>query len=169
MDVVRRHISAVCYWDISNISYVQDLFRAVGGKGTFGNHLLITLYVSGPAYIIWAIRAAASKGMVLTNEPDLYPVFKEYMQAQIGFGDLSENDRFDPLFKSIPVLAAILFSQLIAVAITGWMIICWGAYRHVNDVTKPRSVLAFILACIVLVPVYHGLVFAQRALGVIIF
>jgi len=144
-------------------------FRVVGGKGTFYKHFLLTLYVSGPAYIIFAFIAAASKGIVLSGAPDLYPLFKQFMDTSMSSAGSPDIDEFGILFESIPTLTAIILGQLIWIVMIVWIVICWGAYRYINDISKFRSVMAFIVLCVLQTPVYYLLIYAQRGLGVNLF
>ena len=145
-------------------------FRAVGGSGVFRDHLLVTMYISGPVYIFSSFLAAASKGIVLTNDPDLYPLFTQLMNDSLSMSyDPLEMDRLRPIFDSGPGLAAYLLTQLVFIGGTVWIIVCWGAYRHINNVTKLRSIFAFVVFLILSVPIGYILVMVQLGLGVNLF
>ena len=146
-------------------------FAVVGGKGSFRDHLLITLYISAPFYIFSALFSAASKGIVLSNAPALYPLFKELMDDTMSFkGDGGEIPlKFLPLFENTSVIVAFIVAYLIFLFGAVWLVICWGAYRHVNATSKPRSIVALVVATILSIPVGFILVSAQRGLGVNLF
>ena len=159
--VIASIISAVLY---------KSAFRLFGGRGNFSHHLIITFYVLGTGGVIWTFLAAVSKGLVLTNNPELYPLFKQLMDAQISLGgDILKLEKFEPLFNTSPVLIAVVFSQLIIVVACLWPIMCWGSYRYINEVSRLQSFFAYIVAFLLSIPIGIIVTTAQKGLGVDLF
>jgi Yip1 domain len=144
------------------------LFRLVGGSGSFRDHLVLTLYISGPMYLWGSLGAATTKGIVLVNQPGLYPLFKQYMDETLTFGALSEP-HYDALFDQPSVMIAILLSWCLLMSTSIWLLLCWGAYRFLNHVTRFRSFIAVVLAIAISIPLGYALVAAQRGLGLNLF
>ena len=143
-------------------------FRCVGGKGSYRDHLLVTLYVSGPFYIGYALGSAACKGIVLANAPDLYPLFTKYTVSMTAWtSDIFHQEQFQPLMQFGPVGVAVALFNIVLIGATIWIMVCWGGYRQINGVGRARSTMALIVSTALSAPLYYVLVSAQRGLGVL--
>lgn len=148
----------------------RTAFAIVRGKGSLRDHLIVTLYFSGPYYVLCALTAATAKGIVRSNASHLFPLFKEFMDASLSPGWSLETERFAALFVSGPALIAIALSYLLYFVLSpAYFIACWGALRHINGIGRLRSTLAFIATLVLSVPLYYFLASAQRGLGVNLF
>ena len=144
-------------------------FSVVRGNGSFRDHLIATLYIYSPLSVLLSFIAAASKGIVLSEAFDLYPLFKEFMEYSMlgksGFFD-SNFDKFIPIVESRPVLVAIWLYVSALVFSYIWQIICWGGYRHINRVSRLKSFFAGIVALFLGLPISYVILFSGRGLGI---
>ncbi len=141
-------------------------FLLFGGKGSLFSHFVVTLYISGPASIFLSMGLAASNGVVLYNDPDLYPLFKEFRVWSIMGIDFSNLDRFFPILENISTIIAFILFFIVILLLCIWTVICWGGYRCINGTTKRRSFGAFVLLSVLSLPVSYILISAQQGLGI---
>jgi hypothetical protein len=142
-------------------------FRIVGGRASFRDHLVLSLYVTGPFSVLWSLMSAAPKGLVRIAAPTLYPLFKRFMDASLtGVDFVNGIGQFVPLFESKPVLVALATAYLLICVDTVWLVLCWGAFRHLNRTTRLRSGVALFISLILSLPMNAIVLLAQRGLGV---
>ena len=64
------------------------------------------------------------------------------------------DEAFDRVFgsRAIQLSTVILLGGLGAMLV--WVVVTWGAYRELTGMGRFRSLLAFLLFCVICVPVY---------------
>lgn len=140
-------------------------FFAVGGKASLKNHIIINLYIAGPAYLVSVIISTTSKSILLIEEPDLLPIFKEFVANH----DQTNPDIYLALYESNPGLLAVALNILGNIAILVWLLYSWGCYRYINNVSKAKSTIAFVIAMCISIPISYLLSILRRMLELQIF
>ena len=141
-------------------------FAAMRGKATLHYHFLLASYVTAPAFMIQPLMNGASKGIVKKYQPDLYALFETYVNASLTGISTLEVERFFPLFRSGSVLLAFAVLALNHIMLTAWIVICWGAYKDINHVTRIRSLLAGLVSFFPALLLYWIFAQLQQALGI---
>lgn len=140
-------------------------FQLVGGAASYKNHLIVTLYVTGPAYIIGAMFGFASQGLIMVHDPEMLPYLKKF----IGSGALATQEVKYALFDSKYGIPAVLLNMTGMVLSLIWILVNWWAYRLINGVSRLKSFLAFCIAMVLLYPISKLIEVMRDAFNLIIF
>ena len=148
--LISKHVTFHLFAAISLALIFFLSFAAVGGRARPSRFLIVTFYISGVGFLIWAMLAASAKGVVLGTTPQLYPVFIEFANdtiLPITRHDYANPDTFSPLLEggTLAPLVALLIVYLIHVLNFIWLVACWGAFRSICKVSRVRSFGAFFL------------------------
>ncbi len=143
-------------------------FHWVGGRAPFRQHLIVTLYTSGPFGIVFSLVATACKGIVKLQAPSLYPAFQRSMDDAYSAKPLT-NDAIQTFFASPPVLIALLIGLSVGLLGLVWVSVCWGCYRQINLVGRTRSFVAGLLVIPLIYPMAYIFTWSQRGLGLVLF
>lgn len=111
-------------------------WRIVGGKASFKSFFVTYAYYSGIIIVLLTLFMLLGEGVFKVIEPDLY---EKALVAQAHKTYLPELKG-----KIIPQVSfgIILFGYVVA---SSWALIGWGAYRQLNNLSKIRSFVAFVL------------------------
>ena len=145
-------------------------FSIVGGKASPLHHLMVVFYISGVYFLFYAPLAAAAKGIVLHETPQLYPLFIEFMNS-MALPIRRDATRFAPLFEgeSNVMLCALLFVIALVLFSIAWIIACWGALRQISGVSRSRSIVAFVLVQLFGLVLGFVLNATMAGLGIVLF
>jgi hypothetical protein len=130
-------------------------WRAVGGRGTLGESLVISFYYAGVIELLATFMYVAVIGTIRTGDASLYTRLLESAHNGTIVQLLSDTDR---LLASRPFQLALLIELPFLAAFAVWVIAGWGAYRVQHGVARLRSVIAFFVFVVFSLPV-AGLTF----------
>lgn len=125
-------------------------WRAVGGRGTLGESLVISFYYAGVIELLMTLMYVTFIGTLRTGDVSLYTLLLESAHNGTILQLFSPPDR---LLGSRAFRLALLMEPWFIGAFVVWVIAGWGGYRAQHGVTKPRSVVAFFLSAIFAIPV----------------
>lgn len=127
-------------------------FRLVGGAVAFDATLCGYMLMVGPLYLLGILLITMMGGVLAGHDPEAARLF-------LRNGVIA--DEVIAAMISDSVGAAALLALLAVVMIASlfvWPVICWGAFRAINGVSRLRSTLAYgvalILFLFVLTPVF---------------
>jgi hypothetical protein len=131
-------------------------WKVVGGKMTFKKFITVTSYFSGVSTLLLLIFTLLGQGLFSGIDPE---------SARQG----AAGGYMDPvdLMKSAGYQAFLLLFAVGFVVVFIWIFRIWGTYRELNQVSKVRSIIAFVVYML-LSPLAIGLqmLMAQNLLGV---
>ena len=109
----------------------------VGGKASIRQLFIYMAFLSGPISYLFLL-------FLITGDV-LFRLLDPATAALV---------RSDPMYRPDDggMLITEVFALLGFAAVAIWSIYTWGAFRALNQVTKARSLLAFILACVFTTP-----------------
>jgi hypothetical protein len=143
-------------------------FALVGGKASFMAMFVLSLFISGVSRVIWASGIPVSKAIVRLDEPDQYAAFEAATNDMMSMRVDAALQQFTAI-GSPTILVALFVSVAVSLAAFIWLIVAWGAYRQINEVTKRRSFFAFITVVLLQIPLASLMALAQRGLGITLF
>jgi hypothetical protein len=143
-------------------------FHWVGGRAPFRQHLIVTLYTSGPFGILFSLVATACKGIVKAQAPTSYPIFQRSMD-DLYTGKPLNLITLQPLLRPTPVLIAFLIVVSVNILACVWLYACWGCYRQINLVGRTRSFVACFIVVPLVYPMAYIFTWALRGLGLVLF
>jgi hypothetical protein len=115
---------------ILTVAALQLCWRAVGGKGALRATFLLSCYVVSFTTLVLVVFALAGEGLFRVLDPAGYRDFHQ--------GQLASFEGF-----AFRLYAGLLIAGVVAASSWAW--VAWGAYRHVHQVSRTRSALAFVL------------------------
>ena len=130
-----RAIMALLIITLSAIA-LRLAWRLMGGKATVRSFFVTDAYFFGVLSIVLTIFELLYAGVFKVLAPNLY----EWIRAG-GGGSPPIPDLTDNVF--LFVLLPILLTYLLFIVV--WPLVTWGAYRELNDLSKSRSFLAFMV------------------------
>lgn len=125
-------------------------WRLVGAAAPVYRYFMIHFYISGVLRLILAVTYVVARG-ILRSDPAAY----EEVMASLVNGDIMWGTRhIDRIFgsRALQLSTLVLLGGLGAMLV--WVVVSWGAYRQLSGMSKFRSLLAFLLFCVICVPVY---------------
>ncbi len=116
--------------------------------------LLIQAYVVAITILILNVGTAAEVNLLAMYRPDVYDAIQANYRAQhFDYGEVGRLAEQHPLPHGDRVAAGIEVIWLFTiVAAFAWMIMTWGAYRHLTGASRVRSALAFVIAVMLCMP-----------------
>ena len=117
-----------------NVFLVILSWRIVGGKLTFKKVLIVTCYFSGVSTILFMTVSLIAMGAFKFIDPLLY--------QQMMSGSLDDPSG---AFNSLGYKVFLVLSGVAMIAVYGWILWIWDAYRQLMQVDKRRSGIAFLL------------------------
>ncbi len=132
-------------------------WRLVGGRASTRSLFTLYCYTSSVVVVLLAVISLIWDGILRVFDPAVHAAV---WQAQLAH-------------QSIPLEVATSKAYLAAfgvlmcgfLVLTVWFIASWGAFRAVNHTTRGRSVVAFILANVLCLPVVFVLYLIGQALS----
>ncbi len=111
-------------------------WRIVGGTATFRSFFVAYAYFFGVIIVSAVFVMLISEGVFKILEPDLHNKIRSAMIQGTQLPAIHGS----VIYISLAVLA------IGEVALAGWYIIGWGAYRQLNGLSKRRSLAAFLIS-----------------------
>ena len=136
------------------------IFKLIGGTGTFEQTLTASLYISSPVYLFVIFAQIIGVGLLAGGDPQIalswrYGVLDYASPQWATFATTYPTEAY-----GLTILAPITFSVVIA-----WFIYCWSIYRELHNLTRWRSLLAYLLAFVLFLGVGYLRVLVVRGLG----
>lgn len=137
------------------------LFKMIGGSGTFEQTLTVSLYVSGPVYVFVTFAQIIGLGLLAGQDTRIA------MDLRFGTLDFT-SPRWADFTNTHPMegYGLIALSLFTIAAVIAWFLHCWSIYRHLHDLSRLRSGLAYIIAFALFFAVAFLRVLAVRGLTV---
>jgi hypothetical protein len=126
-------------------------WRAVGGKAPIERFFAIHFYVAGVLKLIMTVTFMTLVGVLRMGARSSY----EEMNKAVYAGDMlwfvanAERLMAEPAWQLATGLAVTGVLAMLA-----WVVTTWGAYRDLNQASRPRSVVAFLIFCVACLPVH---------------
>ena len=116
--------------------------------------LAVQAYIVAIVLIILNVGTAAEINLLAMNGPELYDRIRAtYRAQQFDYSEVGRLTQSHPLPPGDPVAAGIEAILLLTVAaIFVWLIVTWGAYRHLTGASRVRSGLAFVVCFLLCMP-----------------
>ncbi|HEY3157499.1 MAG TPA: hypothetical protein VGJ78_00950 [Vicinamibacterales bacterium] len=127
-------------------------WRAVGGRGTLVESLVISFYYAGVIELLATFMYVSFMGTLRAGDVSLYTRLLEAARNGAMVQLVLDADR-DRVLDSRPFQLALLIALPFMAAFAAWVIAGWGAYRAQHGVGRLRSVLAFFLFVVFSLPV----------------
>jgi TIR domain len=143
---------------LCSIPIIQLSWRMVGGRASWRQCTIVTLYYTGIVLLIGFIVVLLAIGMLKALDRNVLLLVRD-----AAGGNLWPLIRVKPLHNQAFVGAAIVLA-LGEAALSVWTFFFWGAYREINGTTKGASFVAWALSSIFLVPAGIAAVLLQEAL-----
>ncbi len=119
---------------------IMAAFRLVGGAAGFEVNLSAYLYLIGPLYLAGIVLLIMTGGALTT--------YDRAAAATWYASGVLPDAVIDELIRERPALAAAILLFILAqiLILFVWPLICWGAFRTLNRVSRLRSGLAYLIA-----------------------
>jgi len=131
---------------------IQLCWKIVGGKAEYQRFLITSSYYVGVLSIGFALGSLFFIGILRMLFPDAYTWFVKFIQAPSVPAALNQ----DPSVSIGILLAFITFVAVMFLTFV-WALIGWGAYRELNQLSRPRSFMALLLTILLSSPVAAAL------------
>ena len=125
-------------------------WRAVGGRGTLVESLVISFYYAGVIELLATFMYGSFIGTLRAGDASLYARLLEAARNGTMVQLLLDSDR---LVNSRPFQLALVVALPFMAAFAAWVIAGWGAYRVQHGVGRLRSAIAFLLFVVFSLPV----------------
>ena len=125
-------------------------WRAVGGRGTLGDSLVISFYYAGVIELLATFMYGSFIGTLRAGDASLYTRLLDAARNGTMVQLLLDPDS---LLDSRPFRIALLIALPFMAAFAVWVIAGWGAYRVQHRVARLRSAIAFCLFVVFSLPV----------------
>jgi hypothetical protein len=124
---------------------IQLVFRMVGGHASFAATFSAYLYIVSPLYIAGVILEIARLGVLRVYDPAIAVAVRvdpDYLVAN--------TERWRAFNAAAPRLALVyvLLNLATILAVLGWFVACWGAFRQLHSIGRWRSALAGVLTLV---------------------
>lgn len=137
------------------------LFKLIGGTGSFEQTLTASLYISGPVYVFVTFAQIIGLGLLAGGDPRI--------AADLRFGTLDfASPRWTEFTSTYPMegYGLIALTLFTFTAVIAWFLHCWSIYRHLHNLSRLRSGLAYVIAFALFFAVALLRVLAVRGLTV---
>jgi hypothetical protein len=115
-------------------------FRIAGGRVAFEATLCAYMYMICPLYLGLVLLMTMIGGVVAEQDAEAARLF-------FRTGEIPEEVVAAVLERSLWRGAALVLFMLLMIAVVfGWPLVCWGAFRIINGVSRLRSALAYAVA-----------------------
>jgi hypothetical protein len=116
--------------------------------------LLIQAYIVAIVLVILNVSIAAEVNLLAMYRPEVYDRIRAiYGAQQFDYREVGSLAQSHPLSPGDSVAVGIQAIQLLTLAaIFAWLIVTWGAYRHLTGASRTRSALAFIVSFALCMP-----------------
>ncbi|MCP4265090.1 MAG: hypothetical protein GY777_05865 [Candidatus Brocadiaceae bacterium] len=133
-------------------------FRLVGGKGDYETTLCAGLYITSPIYLFIIFTRVIYIGIISAHDPK--------MAAIVRSGQSLTTEQIQSFTSLAPMLAnsLIVLGLLQFLISVIWFLICWEIYRIINQVSKARSMLVYIITTIMWYVYWALTVFMMKGL-----
>jgi len=108
----------------------------VGGKARFISFFVTYAYFAGIGAVVFTVFTVFSQAVFKVFDADLYKLVREAQLNNHPTPDVSES--IVAMISGGIFIFGILFCTM-------WGILCWGAYRELNSLSRKRSFLAFFI------------------------
>ena len=151
---------AVVFWGVYILfgaAAIKVSWKLVGGKASFDSILLTHIYCLFMFILISSVLTLIGNGIVKIVFPDIYDTAIKLTQNGIAksiFETFTDVNAKQQLLKGITGTEIAILSVIIFITSLGnfiWIIATWGAYRDLNNASRARSFVAFIISCVLFV------------------
>ena len=117
--------------------------------------LLIQAYIVAIVLVVLNVSVAAEMNLLAMYRPEVYDKIRAVYGAQkFDYGEVVRLAESHPLAPGDVIAGGIEAIQLLSlIAIFAWLILTWGAYRHLTGASRVRSALAFVVCFVLCLPV----------------
>ena len=130
------HSVQAVFFLVVMVAVLFAIWRIVGGKLSFKTFFIVTCYLSGISTLIFALFALLAGGVLKQMDPE---IASRVLSGTVVAG---------PPDAGILAYAALIGIGFIAVYV--WIIVGWGVYRKLNNVSRARSAIALALFTVTL-------------------
>jgi hypothetical protein len=136
---------------------IKVSWKLVGGKASFDSILLTHIYCLFMFILISLVLTLIGNGLVKIIFPDIYDAAIKLTQKGIAksiFDTFTDINAKQQSLKGITGTEIVILSVIIFITSLGnfiWIIATWGAYRDLNNASRARSFVAFIISCVLFV------------------
>jgi hypothetical protein len=135
---------------------VRGAFWVVGGRAPYEKFFSVSTYISSPMLLINYMIGLISNGIFRLLDPDAYDALSKSSSFNARSQIISNSSAANVFY----IFVAIGFGLIVL-----WSYICWGAFREINQLSRIRSFVAFVLAWIFAQPVFVLLILIAFAVA----
>jgi hypothetical protein len=157
---IAQSVAIALFFGLASAALIRLAWRIVGGSAPLENFVVVYCYSFGILLVIIMFCTLIPLGALKTFYPD------SYTSVKMGLFS-AHRSPFD--FEGVKDLYLVpgywlyfMLNSLLFLLPSVWYVIAWGAYRELTRQTKARSVAAFILSLIFLLPVGMSSTFVGR-------
>lgn len=136
---------------------IKVSWKLVGGKASFDLILLTHIYCLSMFILISLVLTRIGNGVINIISPDIYDTAAKMEQNGIGksiFELFTDDNIQQQTYKGAEGAKIVIVLVIISITLLGnciWIIATWGAYRDLNNASRARSFVAFIISCVLFV------------------
>ncbi len=157
-NVLMNIAKATVFWGVYILfgaAAIKVSWKLVGGKASFDSTLLTHMYCFSMFILIAIIFALIGNGLIKSIFPDFYDASVKLSQKGIAsmLVDIKEQQQYvaEMGVGGIKMVVLSFIGFLTSLGYCIWIIATWGAYRDLNNASRSRSFVAFIIACVLFV------------------
>jgi hypothetical protein len=125
-------------------------WRLAGGVAPIEDFFRIHFYLSGLIKLSQTAFYIMARGLLRSDR-----ALSDEVMSNVYRGDLLWLTTNVARLSGYPIFQLFVLVLLCGwIATLIWLLIGWGAYRELTGLTRSRSLLAFLIFCILCVPVY---------------
>lgn len=130
----------------------------VGGKTGIRSFFVTYSYFYSVVVVLITFSQLVSSGFLRVFDPDLYT------EIHLSKGQERNQIFTDALADGVTLWVTILIFVVGFVCVSIWGLICWGAYRELNNLSKFRSFCASMIMGILLLVIVPVIYFVESAM-----
>jgi hypothetical protein len=160
-DTVLINIAkAIVLWGVYILfgaAAIKVSWKLVGGKASFDSILLTHIYCLSMFILIALVLTLIGNGLIKIISPDIYDAAVKMDKTGISksiFELFTDGNIQQQPSKGVEGAKIVILSAIISITSLGnciWVIATWGAYRDLNNASRARSFVAFIISCVLFV------------------
>jgi hypothetical protein len=139
--------------------FILLVFRVLGGKGNYENTLCAYLYLCCPLYLFLLGLDVTIFGIISAHDPELAKAWR-----YVGISNQQIQEIIN--VSTLTGLSYLLLTLILVLSQFIWLVICWGIFRNIHQVSWFRSTIAFLITaaawwgfsrlCILVIKGLHG-------------
>lgn len=121
--------------------FILLVFRMFGGKGNYENTLCAYLYLCCPLYLFCLVLDVTIFGIISAHDPEL-----AYAWRYVGISNQQIQEIIN--VSTLTGLSYLLLTLILVLSQFIWLVICWGIFRNIHQVSRFRSTIAFLITAV---------------------